>query len=158
MPKLSVMVSPELNAIIAKKAAERGQPKTEWVEEQIMATLSGTPGADQRVIDTIVARCDQIETRIFHEHNAVLYLLFETFREAIHASTTGMSGTTKAPPADDAEAEERFRTLHQEAETEFSRRHQSLIAKLQDIRDRAKSKAEEQGQSLASGAGSSEAH
>ena len=141
MPKLSVMVSPELNAIIAKKAAEKGQPKTEWVEQQIMATLSGTPSADQRVIEAVTSRCDQLEARLYHENSVLLHLLFETFREALHASTAGMSATSTMPPQDEAEAGERRQVLFKEAETEFRRRRDDLIAKLKSMRDDAKAKS-----------------
>ncbi len=141
MPKLSVTVSQELNAIITQKAAEKGQPKTEWVEQQIIATLSGTPGADQRVIDAVMIRCEQLETRMFHENSVVLHLLFETFREAAHASTAGMSSASSMPPENDAEADERRHFLFKEAETEFHRRREDLIAQLKDMRDDAKAKS-----------------
>ena len=141
MPKLSVMVSPELNAIIAKKAAENGQPKTEWVEQQIMATLSGAPSADQRVIDAVTTRCDQLEARLYHENSVLLHLLFETFREALHASTASMSAASTMPPQDEAEAGERQQVLFKEAETEFRRRRDDLIGQLKGMRDDAKAKS-----------------
>jgi len=77
----------------------------------------------------------------FHENSVVLHLLFETFREAVHASTTGMSSASSAPPDDDAEADERRHYLFKEAETEFQRRREDLIAQLKDMRDDAKAKS-----------------
>ncbi len=165
--RVQTRVSQEVNDEIEARAKARGLSKSEWIRVVILAAVEqdaaeAGQGSSTTIDDLgayLEARFEQLEARIFHENSVTLHLVFETFREAVHASTTGMSGASEALPNDDAEAEERRRFLFSAAETEFARRREELIAHLKDMRDRAKTKSKALGRPLTSGAnGSSEVH
>ncbi|MEZ5933231.1 MAG: hypothetical protein R3F54_15020 [Alphaproteobacteria bacterium] len=160
--RVQTRVSPQINEEIEARAEARGLNKAEWIRVVILAALDqdaedgdAANSAISRLGPYLEARFEQLESRIFHENSVTLHLLFETFREAVCASTAGMSGASSLAPDDEAEADERRHALFKEAETEFRRRYAELMATLKGMRDEAKTKSRALGKPWDGSSGSS---
>ena len=138
MPKLSVLVSDEENALIVDLAKMANRSKSDWIRDQVLHAMSGHTGATSHDSEPIITRLKQLEMRLVHENSALIQLGLFLLREGAFAGTAAMAAATSTGGFDEAGAEDERRRLQIQARTAFQQLEEEVVNDLK--RRRAKGK------------------
>lgn len=138
---------------IEARASAVGLNKSEWIRNALAAIVVEGSDSDQDITKTIKEqmsilddrltqelseRIAALESRMFHENSALLHLILVVLREATHASTASLSAATSIGFSDEAAAKKKGDLVFDQAETEYRRLYDQVVADVKTIRDKAK--------------------
>ena len=141
MPKLSVLVSDEENALIVDLAKMADRSKSDWIRDQVLRAMSGRTGEAGHDPDPIITRLKQLETRLVHENSALIQLGLFLLREGAFASTAAMAAATSIGSFDEAAADDERRRLQMQARTVFQQLEEEAVNDLKRLRAEGKEAA-----------------
>lgn len=142
MPKLSVLVSDEENALIVDLAKMADRSKSDWIRDQVLRAMSGrAEAASHDDPSPIITRLKQLETRLVHDNSALIHLGLFLLREVAFASTAGMAAATSTGSCDEAVADEESRRLQMQARTVFQQLEEEAVNDLKRLRAKGKEAA-----------------
>ncbi|NJM83613.1 MAG: hypothetical protein HC844_15070 [Tabrizicola sp.] len=141
MPKLSVLVSDEENALIVDLAKMADRSKSDWIRDQVLHAMSGRTGAASHDAEPIITRLKQLEMRLVHENSALIQLGLFLLREGAFASTAAMAAATSTGNVDEVGADDQCRRLQMQARTVFQQLEEQVVNDLKRLRAEGKEAA-----------------
>ncbi len=141
MPKLSVVVSDEENALIVDLAKMADRSKSDWIRDQVLHAMSGRTEAISHDSGPIITRLKQLEMRLVHENSALIHLGLFLLREGAFASTAAMAAATSTGGIDKAGADDERRRLQMQARTIFQQLEEQVVNNLKRLRAEGKEAA-----------------